>query len=148
MGPVGGRGGHLADKQKLEEVGQSRLASDEGDGELSAPAAGVYVIDSCFIVDVRRHMRVTPNRVQHTTFPCANGLFRTRWCRRTRSSRRQRDRTEITTFLKAGKADPVVASKSSAAGQASEAANKEICAQAVEVLAEELNSISDATGTR
>jgi len=112
---------------------------------LSAPAAGVYVIDSCFIVDVRRHMRVTPNRVQHTTFPCANGLFRTRWCRRTRSSRRQRDRTEITTFLKAGKADPVVASKSSAAGQASEAANKEICAQAVEVLAEELNSISDAT---
>ena len=36
-------------------------------------------------------------------------------------------------------------SKSSAAGQASEAANKEICAQAVEVLAEELNSISDAT---
>ena len=53
MGPVGGRGGHLADRQKLEEVGQSRLASDEDDGELSSPAAGVYVIDSCFIVQTR-----------------------------------------------------------------------------------------------
>ena len=53
MGPVGGRGGHLADKQKLEKVGQRRLASDEDDGELSTFAAGVYVTDSCFIVQTR-----------------------------------------------------------------------------------------------
>ena len=39
----------------------------------------------------------------------------------------------------------MVAPKSSAAGQASEAANKEICAQAVEVLAKELKAISDVT---
>ena len=71
--------------------------------------------NSCFIVDVRRPRRscinrITPNRTQPTTFPCSSSLFRTRWCRRTWSLRRQgRDRTEITTFLEGGKANPVVA---------------------------------------
>ena len=39
----------------------------------------------------------------------------------------------------------MVAPKSLAAGEASESANKKICAQAVEVLAKELKGISDAT---
>ena len=39
----------------------------------------------------------------------------------------------------------MVAPKSLAAGQASGAANKEICAQSVEVLAKELKAISDVT---